>query len=299
MNGTPLVLRHALTVAAFAIVGASSARVLAGPEQPSFREQALCLEHREANEHALAADHCLAAYNALPDLPEAMEARSVMAFDAHYSFRDAYVQTGDVKHLCGEIRLFIRFLDYLDRHYPAPQRPADRKDAQELLDAARNDLAGRSCKEKEPEPVPAPAPAPEPSPPPAPAVEVARPTPPPTMRSGLRASSWTLFALGLGFGAWSAAELAIGEMNQRGRDTLIGSVPAPVPDDLLRQAEKLDAVGDAANRRAIVAGSLSGASLLTGIILLAVDAHRREQHRRLAFAPTLGAPLGVRIRLEF
>ena len=94
-------------------------------------------------------------------------------------------------------------------------------------------------------------------------------------------------------------ELAIGEMNQRGRDTLIGSVPAPVPGDLLHQAEKLDATGDASNRRAIVAAGLSGASLLTGITLLAVDVHRRRQHRRLAFAPTLGATLGVRLRLEF
>ena len=301
MNGPPLVLCHALIVVAFLVVGASSTRALAGPEQLSFREQAVCLEHREANEHALAAEHCLAAYNALPDLPDAMEARSVMAFDAHYSFRDAYVQTGEVKHLCGEIRLFIRFLDYLDQHYPAPERPADRKDAQELLDAARNDLGGRSCKEKLPEPEPEQAPEPEqdPAPAPAPAIEVAPPPPPPKMRGGLRASGWTLFALGLGFGAWSAAELAVGELNQRSRDTLIDSVPAPVPDDLLRQAEKLVAVGEAANRRAMVAGSLSGASLLTGITLLAVDVHRRRQHRRLAFAPTLGATLGVRLRLEF
>ena len=300
MNGPPLVLRHALTVAAFVVAGASSARALAGPEQLSFREQAVCLKHREANEHALAAEHCLAAYNALPDLPDAMEARSVMAFDAHYSFRDAYVQTGEVKHLCDEIRLFIRFLNYLDQHYPAPERPADRKDAQELLDAARNDLGGRSCKEKEPEPEPELSePEPEQAPAPAPTVEIAPPAPPPKMRAGLRASGWTLFALGLGLGAWSAAELALGEMNQRGRDTLIGSVPAPVPADLLHQAEKLDATGDAANRRAIVAASLSGASLLTGITLLAVDVHRRRQHRRLAFAPTLGATLGVRLRLEF
>lgn len=303
MNGPPLVLRHAMAVAAFVVVAAASTRALAGPEQLSFREQALCLKHREANEHALAAEHCLAAYDALPDLPEAMEARSVMAFDAHYSFRDAYVQTGEVKHLCGEIRLFIRFLNYLDRHYPAPQRPADRKDAQELLDAARQDLGGRSCKEKPPEPKPEPAPEPEPAqvttPSPAPAVEVLPSAPLPKMRSGLRASGWTLFALGLGFGAWSAAELAIGEVNQRSRDALIGSVPAPAPDALLLQVEKLVAVGEAANRRAIVAGSLSGASLLTGITLLAVDVHRRRQHRRLAFAPTLGATLGVRLRLEF
>ena len=93
--------------------------------------------------------------------------------------------------------------------------------------------------------------------------------------------------------------MAIGELNQRSRDAVIGSVPAPAPDELLRQAEKLVAVGEAANRRAIVAGSLSGASLLTGITLLAVDVHRRRQHRRLAFAPTLGATLGVRLRLEF
>jgi hypothetical protein len=72
-----------------------------------------------------------------------------------------------------------------------------------------------------------------------------------------------------------------------------------VPADLLRQVEALDAIGDASNRRAIVAGSLSGASLITGVTLLAVDVHRRRQHRRLAFAPALGATFGVRLRLEF
>jgi hypothetical protein len=231
-----------------------------------------------------------------------MEARSVMAFDAHYSFRDAYAQTGEVKHLCDEIRLFVRFLNYLDRRYPAPQRPADRKDALELLNAARTDLGDRSCREKEPEPMPAPEPAPTPAPEQAsaaPAVEVPPPPPPTKPRSGLRASGWTLFALGLGLGAWSAAELAIGELNQRGRDALIDSVPAPVPADLLRQVEALDAIGGASNRRAIVAGSLSGASLITGITLLAVDARRRHEHRRLALAPSLGATFGARLRLEF
>ncbi len=302
MDGPLFALGRALVVAAFIAGGAMSGRALAGPEQLSYREQTACMKHRKAKQHALAAEHCLAAYNALPDLPEAMEARSVMAFDAHYSFRDAYVQTGEVKHLCDEIRLFIRFLNYLDQHYPAPQRPADRKDALELLNAARNDLGGRSCKEKLSEPEPEPEPEPEQEPEqgmtPAPAVDIA-PPPPPKVRNGLRASGWTLFALGLGLGAWSAVELAIGELNQRGRDALIGSVPSPVPIDLLRQAEALDAIGDAANRRAIVAGSLSGASLITGVTLLGVDVHRRRQHRRLAFTPAVGATFGVRLRLEF
>ncbi len=296
MNG-PRVLRRVLIVAAF-IAGISSAPALAGPEQLSFREQAVCLKHRKAKRHPQAAEHCLAAYNALPDVPEAMEARSVMAFDAHYSFRDAYAQTGEVKHLCNEIRLFVRFLNYLDRRYPAPQRPADRKDALELLNAARTDLGERSCREKEPEPAPEPASAPEHASA-APAVEVPPLPPPPKPQSGLRASGWTLFALGLGLGAWSAAELAIGEVNQRSRDALFDSVPAPVPAELLRQVEALDAKGDASNRRAIVAGSLSGASLITGITLLAVDARRRREYRRLALAPSLGATFGARLRLEF
>ncbi len=306
MDGPLFALGRTLVVAAFIAGGAMSRPALAGPEQLSYREQTACMKHRKAKQHALAAEHCLAAYNALPDLPEAMAARSVMAFDAHYSFRDAYAQTGEVKHLCGEIRLFIRFLNYLDQHYPAPQRPADRKDALELLNAARKDLGDRSCKEPEPTPTPTPEPEPEPekpeqaaTPTPGPAVDIAPPPPPLKLRGGLRASGWTLFALGLGFGVWSAAELAIGELNQRSRDALIRSAPAPVPDDLLRQAEKWVTVGEAANRRAIVAGSLSGASLITGVTLLAVDVHRRRQHRRLALAPALGATFGVRLRLEF
>lgn len=297
----PLVLGRVLAVAALIAGVAWSTPALAGPEQLSFREQATCLKHRKAKQHARAAEHCLAAYNALPDLPGAMEARSVMAFDAHYSFRDAYAQTGEVKHLCNEIRLFIRFLNYLDQHYPAPERPADRQDALELLNAARTDLGDRSCREKLPEPEPAPEPEPEPeqAPIPAPAIVVAPPPPPPKLPGGLRASGWTLFALSLGFGVWSAAELAIGELNQRSRDALIGSVPAPVPDDLLRQAEKLVAMGEAANRRAIVAGSLAGASLITGVTLLAADARRRREPRRLALVPSFGATFGARLRLEF
>ena len=138
MDGPLFALGRTLVVAAFIAGGAMSRPALAGPEQLSYREQTACMKHRKAKQHALAAEHCLAAYNALPDLPDAMEARSVMAFDAHYSFRDAYAQTGEVKHLCGEIRLFIRFLNYLDQHYPAPQRSDDlRGGAESLADPLR------------------------------------------------------------------------------------------------------------------------------------------------------------------
>jgi hypothetical protein len=80
---------------------------------------------------------------------------------------------------------------------------------------------------------------------------------------------------------------------------LIASVPGTAPASLVGQLEALKAAGDAANRRAIVAGSLSGASLITGITLLAVDAHRRRKHRRLALVPVTGPTFGVRLRLEF
>jgi len=298
MDGPPLVLSRALVVAAFLVGAALSARALAGPETPSFREQAACHKHREAGEHVQAAKRCEAAYDALPDLPEALAARGVMAFDAGYSFRDAYDQTGEVKHLCGEIRLMIRFLNYLDNRVPPDERPYDRIDAKKFLDAARNDLGTRSCTEKPPEPEPEPEPVTEPQPAPAPTIDIVQPLPP-APRRGLKISGWTLFALGLGLGAWSSAELAIGEVNERGRQALIASVPGTVPASLVDQLEVVNAAGDAANRRAIVAGSLSGASLITGITLLAVDAHRRRKHRRLAFVPVTGPTFGVRLRLEF
>jgi hypothetical protein len=139
---------------------------------------------------------------------------------------------------------------------------------------------------------------PSPQPAPAPAVDIV-PPPPPAPRRGLKISGWTLFALGLGLGAWSSAELAIGELNERGRQALIASVPGTAPASLVGQLDALKAAGDAANRRAIVAGSLSGASLITGITLLAVDAHRRRKHRRLALVPVTGPTFGVRLRLEF
>ncbi len=298
MDGTPLVLRRNLVTAVFVVGATVSTRALAGPETPSFREQAACHKHREAGEHVQAAERCEAAYDALPDLPEALAARGVMAFDAAYSFRDAYDQTGEVKHLCGEIRLLIRFLNYLDTRVPAGERPYDRIDAKKQLDAARSDLGTRSCKEKPPEPEPQPVAEPSPQPAPAPVVDIV-PPPPPAPRRGLRISGWTLFALGLGLGAWSSAELAIGELNERGRQALVASVPGTAPASLVGQLDALKAAGDAANRRAIVAGSLSGASLITGITLLAVDAHRRRKHRHLALLPVTGPTFGVRLRLEF
>ena len=296
MDGTPLVLSRILVTAAFLVGAAVSTPALAGPETPSFREQAACHKHREAGEHVQAAERCEAAYDALPDLPEALAARGVMAFDAGYSFRDAYDQTGDIKHLCGEIRLMIRFINYLDTRVPAGERPYDRIDAKKHLDAARNDLGTRSCRQKPPEPEPVAESSPQPAP--APAVDIV-PPPPPGPRRGLKISGWTLFALGLGLGAWSSAELAIGELNERGRQALIASVPGAAPASLVGQIDALKAAGDAANRRAIVAGSLSGASLITGITLLAVDAHRRRKHRHLALVPVTGPTFGVRLRLEF
>ena len=296
MDGTPLVLSRTLVTAVFVVGAAVSTRALAGPETPSFREQAACHKHREAGEHVQAAERCEAAYDALPDLPEALAARGVMAFDAGYSFRDAYAQTGEVKHLCSEIRLMIRFLNYLDNRVPEGERPYDRIDAKKQLDAARNDLGTRSCREKQPEPEPVAESSPQPAP--APAVDIV-PPPPPNPRRGLKISGWTLFALGLGLGAWSSAELAIGELNERGRQALIASVPGTAPASLVGQLDALKAAGDAANRRAIIAGSLSGASLITGITLLAVDAHRRRKHRHLALVPVTGPTFGVRLRLEF
>ena len=293
----PLVLRRGLAVAAFVVGVAASTRALAGPETASFREQAACHKHREAGEHVQAAERCLAAYDALPDLPEALDARAVMAFDARYSLRDAYDQTGELKHLCGEIRLMIRFLNYLTRRVPPGERPFDRLDAKKNLDAARTELGDRSCSEKPPDPEPEQEPEPAPSPAPAVDVEQARPSLAP--RRGLRISGWTLFALGLGLGVWSSAELAIGELNERGRQALIASVPGTAPGALVGQLEALNAAGDAANRRAIVAGSLAGASLITGITLLSVDAHRRRTYRRLALSPVTGPTFGVRLRLEF
>jgi hypothetical protein len=287
----------------------SSTLARAGNETPSFREQAACHKHREAGEHVQAAERCLAAYDALPDVPEALEARAVMAFDAGYSFRDAYNQTGDVKHLCGEIRMMIRFLNYLDHHVAPDERPYDRLDAQKNLDAARAELGERGCTSKppEPEPEPEPEPAPKPEPASASAPPVRRSTieaptskvdePPPTRR-GLKISGWTLFALSLGFGVWTSAELAIGELNQGARNNLLASIPGVAPSSLADQLAALEAAGAAANHRAIVAGSLGAASFVTGVTLLAVDAHRRKQ-RRLSLVPVTGPIFGARLRLEF
>jgi hypothetical protein len=297
MDGTPLVLSRTLVVAAFVVGAAVSTRALAGPETPSFREQAACHKHREAGEHVQAAERCEAAYDALPDLPEALAARGVMAFDAGYSLRDAYDQTGDVKHLCGEIRLMIRFLNYLDT--PRPGRRAALRSHRREEAPGRRPQRSRHSKlpEKPPEPEPVAESSPQPAPlPPSTSMP---PPPPPAPRRGLKISGWTLFALGLGLGAWSSAELAIGELNERGRQALIASVPGTAPASLVGQLDALKAAGDAANRRAIVAGSLSGASLITGITLLAVDAHRRRKHRHLALVPVTGPTFGVRLRLEF
>ncbi len=303
MDGPPLILGHLVAVVAFMLGAATSTLAHAGTEPPSFREQAACHKHREAAEHVKAAERCLAAYDALPDTSEALEARAVMAFDAGYSFRDAYAQTGDVKHLCGEIRMMIRFLNYLDQHVAPDERPADRRDAQKNLDAARGELGDRGCTNKPPTsevvqtPEPASTPAPSVPTPPIEAVTLKRDEPPP--RRGLKIAGWTLFALSLGFGVWTSAELAIGEVNQAARDNLFAAAAHGVtPSSLENQLTDLKQAGAAANHRAIVAGSLGAASFITGVTLLAVDAHRRKQ-RRLSFVPVTGPILGARLRLEF
>jgi hypothetical protein len=307
MDGHPLALGRVGFVAVFLIGATASTRALAGDEQPSFREHAACIKHREAGEHALAAERCLAAYDALPDTPEALEARSLIAFDTRHSFRDAYTATGDVRHLCGEIRIMIRFIDYLDRRVRTGDRPIDRRDAQKLLDAARAELGERSCADRHAEEgFQASAPdgssgsrgASEVEPAPGPAVD----TPPLTRPArGLRVGGWTMLAIGLSFGLWSAGELVYGELSQRGRDSLLGAASGstPPPDDLQREVEVLDDAGAAANRRAVVAGSLSGASMIAGITLLAVDVRRRGQRRRLALVPIAGPTVGARLRLDF
>jgi hypothetical protein len=127
-----------------------------------------------------------------------------MAFDAGYSFRDAYAQTGEVKHLCGEIRMMIRFLNYLDHHVAPGERPTIGLDAQKSLDAARDELgdvgAARTSR-----PSPSPSKTPEPAsrnPRRGPAAVVPSATaqasthPPP--RRGLKIAGWTLFALASG-----------------------------------------------------------------------------------------------------
>jgi hypothetical protein len=239
MNGPPLVLGRVVVVAAFLLGAAGSTHARAGTETPSFREQAECHKHREAGEHVQAAERCLAAYNALPDVPEALEARAVMAFDGRHSFRDAYDMTGDVKHLCGEIRLMIRFLNYLERHVPADERPYDRQDAQKYLDAGREELGARSCTEQPPEePKSEPEPEPEPvvTPTPAPAIDVA--AAPPAIRPTLKISGWTLFGLGLGLGMWATAEMVLAEVDQRARATLIASNPGAGPGRARRPARR-------------------------------------------------------------
>jgi hypothetical protein len=195
--------------------------------------------------------------------------------------------------------MMIRFLNYLDHHVATGERPYDRRDAQKALDAARTELGGRSCTSEPPEPAPESKPtsasAPPSTPVPPPVVKVD--DPPPTRR-GLKISGWTLFALSLGFGVWTGAELAIGEVNQGARNNLLASPPGVAPSSLADQLAALEAAGDAANRRAIIAGSLGAASFVTGVTLLAVDAHRRRQ-RRLSFIPVTGPILGARLRLEF
>lgn len=305
MNGPPLVLGRVVVVAAFLLGAAGSTHARAGFETPSFREQAACHQHREAGEHIQAAERCLAAYNALPDVPEALDARAVMAFDARHSFRDAYDMTGDVKHLCGEIRLMIRFLNYLERHVPAGERPYDREDAQKYLDAGREELGTRTCTERPPaqesnnKPKPEPEPEPEPTATPTPATAIDVKPAPPAIRPTLKISGWVLFGLGLGLGGWATAEMVLAEVDQRARATLIASTPGMAPGELVDRLDELDAAGRAANRRAIVAASLSGASLVTGVTLLSIDAHRRRKLRRLALSPVTGPTLGVRLRLEF
>ncbi|MBZ5714887.1 hypothetical protein [Nannocystis pusilla] len=266
----------------------------ASEESISRREHRTCVELRDAGKLAEAAPHCRAAYDALPDdtREPPLNARSLIVFDGYNTYLEAFEATNDIVFLCAGEELLTEYLAYLDARLPAEARPDDRQDAQKDL----AELAARRGDQKCSEPVVEPLPRQEDLLPVVLRPQPQQEAPPPTPGSGLRIAGGVTLGTGIALGLVAAGALAYGARIRDERDRLTNA-PEPVGPEGHALADRLDGLGTRANRLAVGTAITSGAAIVTSIVLLAVDAHRRRG-QRLSIAPVVW-PAGGHLSLRF
>ena len=295
-------VRWVLAVAPSVVVGVAS--LGASATTPAGVEHAACIKLRDEKMAVAAAQHCRAAYDLLP--LEATEAalhdRAAIVFDSHHTYQEAFAATGEHAYLCDEAALLRRFLSDLDRLVDAQARQADRRDARRLLAQIAAQLGVHACAEptddallvvtntgrKNNAEMSENRPEAPPTAPPAPA------------RRPLRIAGGVVLGVGLVLGMATIGALAFGEQIQHERDALLSAsyTPGEVAADAEQRATELRAAGVRANLIAAGLGAAAGASLVSGVTMLAVDG-ARQRRSRLALHLSAWPVTGLRAALEF
>lgn len=269
------------------------------PEEAWRQHEAECYRREDAGDHAAAGDACRRAFETVPDGPAALDQRSLFVFKALRLYKRARGASGDVEPLCSAAAVLRAFGAQLDA-LPAGERASDRADVADSLQAIEPQIAG-SCVEpaddlidvrrvgprrattgSRPPPPPRPPPGPDATP----------------RRRPLRIAGGAALGAGLGLGAAAIAMLSRATDMQAQVDALSVMYPAGVriPDASWSDYQEATSRGEQADRLAIGFGVPALGLALTGVALLAVDAHRERSGRRVALHPS---PAGIRLTMDF
>ncbi|WP_143825658.1 hypothetical protein [Nannocystis exedens] len=290
-----------------AVLSRAPAETTAEPWRPLEAE---CQRREDAADYAAAGDACRRAFEAVPDGPLALNQRSLFAFKAVRLYKRAHKAGSDVAVLCPAVALLQAFSAQLAT-LPEGERPRDRADVADALQTLEGQLGG-ACTETPPDDLievggaddrPKSDPLPKSEPPAARPVSVVRPLPQAdtqAKRRPLGIAGWTTLGTGLGFGSAAIAMLARAAAMQAQVDGLNAMYPAAsgvkIPADDAQRFHDATARGEQANRLAIGLGLPAIGLVLSGVALLAIDAHRERAGRRVALRPS---PAGIGFRMEF
>jgi len=261
-----------------------------------------CHRREDAGEYAEAADACRQAFEAVPAGPLAFDKRSLFAFKAARLYKRASAAASAtaerLPRLCAAAAVLRTFEAQLGT-LPAADRPRDRADVADKLREletkiggacapAQDDLIdlGRTVDRREATPIVRPDPPAGPT------------TMQPARHRPLRISGWTVLGGGLAVGSAAIVMLVKGSAMRDTTDALNARYPDGVMIPAMEAQRFHDAKigGERADRLAIGLGVPALALALSGVALLAIDAHRGRADRRFALHP---GPAGLRLSMEF
>lgn len=264
------------------------------PAEPWRLHEAECYRREDAGDYAAAGDACRRAFETVPDGPAGFDQRSLFAFKAVRLYKRARGASGPVEPLCSAAEVLRAFESQLDM-LPAGERASDRADVADNLRTIEPQIAG-ACAKAVDDLMDIPR---RRSPPgrllpgrPSPSADA---TP---RRRPQRIAGGAALGAGLGLGAAAIAMLSRAADMQAQVDALSVTYPASVriPDAEWSRYQDATIRGEQADRLAIGFGVPALGLALTGVALLAVDAHRGRIGRRVAVHP---GPAAIRLSMEF
>lgn len=260
--------------------------------------EAECYRREDAGDYAAAGDACRRAFETVPDGPAALDQRSLFAFKAVRLYKRARAASGDVAPLCSAAEVLRAFGVQLDA-LSAGERASDRTDVAESLREIEPQIAGvctlpaddlldvprggpKRGAEGRRSPLPRPPPGPDATP----------------RRRPLRIAGGAALGAGLGLGAAALVMLSRAAEMQAQVDALSVMYPAGIriPDAEWSHYQDATRRGEHADRLALGFGFPALGLALSGVALLAVDAHRERSGRRVAVYP---GPAGIRLTMDF